>query len=48
MSKTCGDTARYYRIRGLRNVRRAKVRKLREEIEARKALSTQAADKPTA
>jgi hypothetical protein len=31
MSKMCGDTARFHRIRKQRNVKRARVRELREE-----------------
>jgi hypothetical protein len=36
MSKTCGDTARYYRLRAQRNRKRARVQELRKAIEARK------------
>jgi hypothetical protein len=39
MSKMSGDTARYNRVRIQRIKMRASVRALREEIEARKALS---------
>ncbi|MEQ1884804.1 MAG: hypothetical protein ABL967_07055 [Bryobacteraceae bacterium] len=37
MSKTCGDTARFNRIRKQKIAKRASIRKLRAEIEARKA-----------
>jgi hypothetical protein len=46
MSKTCGDTARYYRIRSQRNRKRAKVQELRKEIEARKASANGGAEPP--
>ena len=46
MSKTCGDTARYHRIRKQRARMRARVRELRKEIEERKAAA--AADAPKA
>lgn len=36
MSKMCGDTARFFRIRAQRNRRRARVRELRKQIEARR------------
>jgi hypothetical protein len=45
MSKTCGDTARFHRIRKQRINMRAKIRELRAAVEARKA---EAAPKPTA
>jgi hypothetical protein len=45
MSKTCGDTARFYRMRKQRNVRRAKARDLRVEISARKTGPDAAAEK---
>lgn len=48
MSKMCGDTARFYRIRAQRNRRRARVRELRAEIEARKAAAVRPAEKPAA
>jgi len=48
MSKMCGDTARFYRIRAQRNRRRARIRELRAEIEARKAASARLVEKPTA
>lgn len=44
MSKICGDTARFHRIRKQQRVKRARVRQLRAEIEARKAASISAAD----
>ena len=37
MSKTCGDTARYNRIRKQRINKRAHIRALRAAVEARKA-----------
>jgi hypothetical protein len=37
MSKTCGDTARFHRIRKQRIAMRARVRELRAAIEAKKA-----------
>jgi chaperonin cofactor prefoldin len=37
MSKTCGDTARYHRLRKQRIRMRARIQKLREEIAARAA-----------
>lgn len=43
MSKACGDTARYNRIRKQRVRQRANVRLLRAAIDARKAA---AAEKP--
>lgn len=48
MSKMCGDTARFYRIRAQRNRRRARVRELRAEIDARKAASARPVEKPRA
>jgi hypothetical protein len=48
MSKMCGDTARFYRIRAQRNRRRARIRELRAEIEARKAAFARPAEKPAA
>jgi hypothetical protein len=36
MSKKCGDTARFHRIRKQQRVKRARIRELRAEIEARK------------
>lgn len=48
MSKMCGDTARFYRIRAQRNRRRARVREMRADIEARKAASAHAAEKSKA
>jgi hypothetical protein len=46
MSKTCGDTARFFRMRKQRNVRRAKAEEMRVEIAARKAGPDAAAEKP--
>lgn len=46
MSKMCGDTARFFKKRNARNRRRARVRELRAEIEARKAASARPSDKP--
>ena len=46
MSKMCGDTARFHRIRKQRNVKRARVRELRAEIEARKKPPIGGAEKP--
>ena len=48
MSKTCGDTARFHRIRAQKIRRRARVRQMREEIEARKAASARPVEKPAA
>ncbi len=45
MSKTCGDTARFHRLRKQKINRRAKNRALQAEIAARKA---EKAAKPTA
>jgi len=45
MSKMSGDTARYHRIRKQRIVKRARVRVLRVEIEARKAAASAAVGK---
>jgi len=45
MSKTCGDTARFHRIRKQKINRRAKNRVLQAEIAARKA---EKATKPAA
>lgn len=46
MSKMCGDTARFHRIRSRQLARRARTRQLRAEIEARKAAASAAGDKP--
>ena len=46
MSKMCGDTARFHRIRNRQIVKRARVRELRVEIEARKAAANTAGDRP--
>ena len=46
MSKMCGDTARFYRIRAQRNRKRARVRELRKQIEARKASPGTAPSEP--
>lgn len=48
MSKMCGDTARFNRIRMQRNRMRARVRELRAEIEARKAVAKGPVKKPAA
>lgn len=45
MSKMCGDTARFHRIRKQRMVKRARVRALRSDIEALK-VSPKAPEKP--
>jgi hypothetical protein len=45
MSKMCGDTARYHRIRKQRAVRRASVKVMRSEIEARKSPAADAGEK---
>lgn len=37
MSKTCGDTARYHRLRKQRIAMRTKVRELRAALAAKKA-----------
>jgi hypothetical protein len=49
MSKTCGDTARFHRLRKQKINRRAKNRILQAEIAARKAEKTanSAAARPT-
>jgi len=47
MSKTCGDTARFNRVRIQRIKNRARIRELRVQIEARKAALAQAPEKPT-
>lgn len=46
MSKMCGDTARFHRIRKQRMVRRARVQELRSEIAARKSAPAPPAEKP--
>lgn len=46
MSKTCGDTARFFRRRRERNARRAQIRALRVAIDARKKDSAGEAEKP--
>ena len=46
MSKMCGDTARFHRMRAQKNRRRARVRELRVELEARKIASARPAEKP--
>lgn len=46
MSKTCGDTARFNRIRKQKIAKRARIRKLRAEIEARKVAANPAAGTP--
>ncbi len=45
MSKMGGDSARFNKIKTKRNVKRAKMRVLRAEIAARKALPGSAVDK---
>jgi hypothetical protein len=45
MSKTCGDTARYHRIRKQRIAKRASARALQAQIEAKKANGTSDAPK---
>jgi len=47
MSKTCGDTARFHRLRKQKINRRAKNRALQAEISARKAANGEKA-KPAA
>jgi hypothetical protein len=47
MSKMCGDTARFHRIRKQRNRRRADIHKLRTEIDARKTAATVSPKRPT-
>jgi len=47
MSKMCGDTARFFRMRKQRNRRRAQVQKMRIEIDARKTVSAVPAKRPT-
>lgn len=46
MSKMCGDTARFHRIRKQRLVKRARVRALRDEIAGRKSVPADAVEKP--
>lgn len=46
MSKMCGDTARFHRIRNRQLVKRARVRQLRAEIAARKVAADAAVEKP--
>lgn len=47
MSKMCGDTARFHRLRKQRNVKRARMREvLRSELAARKSPPADAAEKP--
>ena len=46
MSKMCGDTARFHRIRKQRVVKRARIRELRSEIAARKSTPAEAGAKP--
>jgi hypothetical protein len=41
MSKTCGDTARFHRLRKQKIARRARNRALQAEIAARKAATTE-------
>jgi len=48
MSKTCGDTARFNRLRKHKIAMRTKVRELRAALEAQKAASVPVADKPKA
>jgi hypothetical protein len=48
MSKMSGDTARHYRIQKQRLKRRAQVRVLRTEIEARKAPAAPSLKTPSA
>jgi hypothetical protein len=45
MSKMCGDTARYNRIRKQRVAKRALAKEMRSEIEARKNLAAGAGEK---
>jgi hypothetical protein len=46
MSKMSGDTARFFRMRKQRNVRRARAEALRLEIVARKAVPDALTEKP--
>jgi hypothetical protein len=46
MSKMCGDTARFHRIRKQRVIKRARARALRSEIDALKARPDDTAVKP--
>ncbi len=46
MSKMCGDTARFNRIHSRRTVRRAQMRVLRAEMEARKIAAAAVVPKP--
>jgi hypothetical protein len=48
MSKMCGDTARFHRIRKQRIAKRTRVRELRAQIEARKIAASTQNDKPKA
>jgi hypothetical protein len=45
MSKMSGDSARFNKIKSRRNVHRARMRVLRAEIEARKALPASAVER---
>ena len=45
MSKMCGDTARFHRIRNQRLAKRARVRQLRAEMAARKVAADSANNK---
>lgn len=45
MSKMCGDTARFHRIRKQRAVKRAQVKEMRSAIEARKSPAADAGEK---
>ena len=46
MSKTCGDTARFHRIRKQRTLKRAQIRVLRSQIAAGKSPPTGGVEKP--
>jgi hypothetical protein len=48
MSKMCGDTARFHRIRKQRMIKRARARVLRSEIDALRARPNGAAEKAPA
>lgn len=46
MSKMCGDTARFQRMRKQRMVKRARVQELRAAIAARKGAAAEPIEKP--
>jgi hypothetical protein len=46
MSKTCGDTARFHRLRKQKIAKRTKIRELRAAVEARNEAKKAAAPQP--